>query len=238
MVASSVYEPFHLSIRNVAKSNNFSPFRIRTKEKSSLFADETFFLSPPCWRIFRENWKNDFLIQKESFRALISNDCEHFTTKRNHWTLCLNCLIKFSVAAKLKICFFEKNLMFLFYSEFYVREPMVFYSPFSGIFSLLDSLFPIRLSRRSDAFPLHGVFEALPVTVLCFVNGSGEEKGFSFRFGYESFSPIYVGTTSSNRIIDFPRLLSFPARARMETAAVLAGPLWNANARESLTVIF
>lgn len=85
-------------------------------------------------------WKYKTIIQTFLFfvHGVISNKFKQFTTKRNHWTLCLNCLIKFSVAAKLKICFFRKKFDVSVLSEFYVREPMVFgsfYSPFSG-FSL------------------------------------------------------------------------------------------------------
>lgn len=144
------------------KINNFSRWNEHRKTNESPFFScrWNFFLSlwlanqGGKWEKFRRRYS-----AKLSFRHFHTAPGDDFTTKRNHWTLCGNCLIKFSVAAKLKICFFEKKLMFLFYSEFYVREPMAFgsfYSPFSG-FSFSRSHFP--LARSNISRPLLNTFQ-------------------------------------------------------------------------------
>lgn len=97
------------------------------ERKKSFFADENF-----LWQ-----WKSTiiqscfpFVHGEEYFKQIqtLYNETESLNSL-------FNCLIEFSVAAKLKICFFRKKFDVSVLSEFYVREPMVFgsfYSPFSG----------------------------------------------------------------------------------------------------------
>lgn len=105
---------------------------------------------------------------------------KHFTTKRNHWTVSLNCLIKFSVAAKLKICFLyffvEKNLMFLFYPSFMSANRW-----YLAHFTRLFQAFPLAILLSSSRLPFQSEWKTKG---FC----SADMKVF----------PIYVGSTSSN----------------------------------------
>lgn len=99
------------------------------ERKEILFADENFpfdvekkFVDYPKFLSRRLDW----------FKQVQNT----FATKRNHWTLCWNCLIKFSVAAKLKICFSKKIWCFCSIRVLCsIREPMVFGSVLLAFFS-------------------------------------------------------------------------------------------------------
>lgn len=118
-------------------------------------------------------WKKGRRLSKVFPPEYFKRYFEHFTTKRNHWTLCLNCLIKFSVAAKLKICFLyffvEKNLMFLFYPSFMSANRW-----YLAHFTRLFQAFPLAILLSSSRLPFQSEWKT---------------KRFLFR-RYESFSHL------------------------------------------------
>lgn len=121
---------------------------------------------------------------------LVSIELKCLSTEPNHWTLCLNCLIEFSVAAKLKICFYiiRKKFDVSVLSDYTSANRWWYLAHFTRF-----SDFPLSLFR-SPAFQRE--------------LSTGRQEVFVPLIW--KFLTIYVGLR--HRIIDFPRLVSFPSR--------------------------
>lgn len=201
----NVFEPITFRLHCVAEINNFP----RRKKRN-----------PFC------RWKFSFDVEKNRRLSKVSfsfdwivfeTNSNTFATKRNHWTLCLNCLIKFSVAAKLKICFFEKKFDVSVLSEFYVRGPMVFGSNLFAFFRLFSRIF------SSHRFPPYKAFQCCCLWM--------EGKVFvPFRIW-----KVFPSVGLRHRIIDFPRLLSFPAKVVWK---IVPAQLWIDRGRYQISLDF